>query len=75
MSGYELDEAVLAIQEAVSGISSVSNDIGEVKGKQDELLETIRVLSERVTNIEQRTNSAGPSSRKRRVIPLYERVS
>ena len=55
MSGYELDKAVLAIQEAVAGISSMSKDIGEVKGKQDELLETIHVLGERVTNIEQRT--------------------
>lgn len=74
MSGYELDEAVSAIQEAVSGISAVSKDIGDVKGKQDELLETIRALSERVTNIEQRTPSAA-SSKKRRIIPLYERVS
>lgn len=53
----------------------MSKDIGDVKGKQDELLETIRVLSQRVTNIEHRTQSAGSSSRKRRAIPLYERVS
>ena len=67
MSSYELDEVVSTIQEAVSGISAISKDIGDVKGKKDELLETIRTLSERVTNIEQRAPSAG-SSKKCRII-------
>ena len=73
---YELDEAVLAIQEATSGISSVSKEIGEVKGMQGELLTTLHALSERVSNMEERSLSMPPSKKQNRlIIPLYERVS
>jgi len=36
MSGYELDEAVSAIQGAVSGISAVSKDIGDGRTTRDD---------------------------------------
>ena len=77
MSGYEMDEAMLAIQEAANGISSISKQVGNVEGKQDELLASIRALSERVVNLEKGAlTSAIPSKKnQRRVIPLYERVS
>ena len=66
-SYYDLDEAILAIQEAATGICSVSREIGDVKGKQDELLDTIRALSEQVGNIEKRD----PCPLRKRIVELF----
>ena len=51
-SGYDLDEAILAMQEVATGISTVCREIRDVKGKQGELLDTVWALSEGVGNIE-----------------------
>ena len=72
-SGYRLDEAVLAIQEAATGITTVTKDIDEVKGRQEELLQSIHALNERISNIEQ--GSTKKEKQIRPFIPLYERVS
>ena len=75
-----MDEAVLAIQEAAKKLNSVSTQICGVEGKQDELLATIKVLSERVTNLEAATNYQAcvrVSSKEKKHhpnVPLYERV-
>ena len=77
---YEMNEAVLAIQEAAKKLNSVSTQICGVEGKQGELLATIKVLSERVTNLEAATNYQAcvrVSSEEKKHhpnIPLYERV-
>ena len=75
-----MDEAVLAVQEAAKKLNSVSTQICGVEGKQDELLATIKVLSERVTNLEAATNYQAcvcVSSKEKKHhpnVPLYERV-
>ena len=74
-SGYCLDEAVLAIQEAASDIVTVTKDIDDVKGKQEQLLQTINALSERISNIEQGAAQRVKERPTRPSIPLYERVS
>lgn len=56
MSGYELDEAVSAIQGADSGISAVSKDIGDGRTTRDD--------SRSQRACEQRASSNG-SSKKR----------
>ena len=78
---YGMDEAVLAIQEAAKKLNSVSTQICGVEGKQDELLATIKVLSERVTNLEAAKNNyqacVRVSSKEKKHhpnVPLYERV-
>lgn len=73
MSGGDFDDAMLAIQEAAGKITSVSAQLGNFEGKQDELPESVKVLSERVANLEDaaRSSSQGGGS----FIPLFERVS
>ena len=75
-----MDEAILAVQEAAKKLNSVSTQICGVEGKQDELLATIKVLSERVTNLEAATNyqacvRVSSKEKKHHInVPLYERV-
>lgn len=67
MSGGDFDDAMLAIQEAASKITSVSVQLGNFEGKQDELLERVKVLSERVASLEDvaRSSSQGGGKRQR----------
>ena len=68
---------MLTIQEAAGKITSVSAQMGNFEGKQDELLESVKVLSERVANLEDaaRSSSRAGGKRQRSSIPLFERVS
>ena len=77
MSGCDFDDAMLAIQEAAGKITSVSAQLGNFEGKQNELLESVKVLSERVANLEDvaRSSPRAGGKRQRCSIPLFERVS
>ena len=57
MAGCDFDDAMLAIQEAAGKITSISTQLGGFEGKQDELLESVRVLTERVANLEEAATS------------------
>ena len=72
MADQNLDEAVLAIQEAANKISSASTQMGCYDGKQDELLASMKILTERVANME---NATRPAPNKRHSVSLYDRVS
>ena len=65
MSGCDFDDAMLAVQEAAGKITSVSAQIGNFEGKQDELLESVKVLSERVANLEDAARSSSRAGGKR----------
>ena len=77
MSGCDFDDAMLAIQEAAGKITSVSTQIGNFDGKQDELLESVKVLTESVANLEDaaRSSTRAGGKRQRSCVPLFERVS
>ena len=74
MSGGDFNDAMLSIQEAASKITTVSAQLGNFDGKQDELLESVKVLSERVANLEDVARSSSQGGGKSS-IPLFERVS
>ena len=58
MSACDFDDVMLAIQEAAGKITSVSTQSGNFEGKQDELLESVKVLSERIANLEDAAKSS-----------------
>lgn len=73
MAEQNFDEAVLAIQEAADKIISVSTQMDGFEGKQNELLASVKVLTERVTNMEHVTRPPSPRN-KRHSVPPYDRV-
>lgn len=73
MADQNLDEAVLAIQDAADRIMSVSTQMDGFDGKQNELLASFKVLTERVANMEHATQQA-PGPRKKYSVPPYDRV-
>ena len=76
MEAYDVDEAVLAIQQATSDIGAATKKLDDYEGKQDELLAAVKVLTECVVNLEGATHSSRcPKQKERRSVPPYERVS
>ena len=74
MADQNLDEAVLTIQEAANKIVSVSSQMEGFEGKQNELLASVKVLTECVTNMEHGTRDPVPA-RNKHSVALYDRVS
>ena len=76
MASPDLDEAVLVIQEAATKISSVSTKFEDFEGKQDELISTVKFLSERVADLEKSSQQKGAKPKKKLDHPVqpYERV-
>ena len=67
MSGCDFDDAMLAIREAAGKITSVSVQLGNFERKQNELLESVKVLSECVANLEDAARSSPRAGGKRQV--------
>lgn len=75
MVDRELDEAVLVIQEAASKFSSASKQLESFDGKQDELIANVKVLTEKVANLEEATVSHRVNkTKKSRSVSLFDRV-
>lgn len=70
MAEQSLDDAVIVIQEAASKLSSASSQLEGLGGKQDELISSVKILAEKVANLEQ----AKTRKKQDRSVPLYERV-
>ena len=70
----DLDDAVLAIQEAANKIvSAIDQSDGRAReDKQDKILSSLDTLTERVASLEQ---TKGKKKKKDRTVPLYDRVS
>ena len=69
-----MDEAVLTIQEAANKIVSVSSQMEGFEGKQNELLASVKVLTECVTDMEHGTRDP-VLARNKHSVALYDRVS
>lgn len=74
MVDRELDEAVLVIQEAASKFSSASKQLESFDGKQDELIANVKVLTEKVANLEATVSHRVNKTKKSRSVSLFDRV-
>ena len=70
MAEQRLDEAVLVIQGAADKLTSATSQFKGFEGKQDELISSVKILAERVINLER----SKPKKKQDRSVPLYERV-
>ena len=61
MVANDIDEAVLVIQRASRDIENATKKLEDYEGKQDELLAAVKVLTERVANLE---DSPSPKAKK-----------
>lgn len=70
------DDAMLAIQSAATSIAAVSQKLENFEGKQEELLKSVKEISERVAKLEEKNPHVPPADGKgqRQVFP-FERVS
>lgn len=71
-----LDEAVLVIQEAASKLDSASKHIEGFDGKTDELISSVKILTEKVADLEDAQTAAAlrAKNKKSRSVSLYDRV-
>ena len=74
-----LDEAVVVIQEAANKLNSATKQFEGYGGKQDELISSVKELTEKVADLEEAQTAAalrvkGSSNKKTRSVSLYDRV-
>ena len=72
MGDQSMDEAMVVIQEASSAIVKVSQQLNGLEGKHGEVVQALKDLSNRISNLESKTPQQKAAAIK---VPLYIKVT